>query len=284
PQGCAVGASDLLPYHGDLLSGDELNFAPSLKRYHNDGSGVADSWVIGPTSPLISGGITSVWKDPNDRVETIVYQGFKRSQGSLRLLSTFDFTSGALLGKQAISAGNPDSLSRSYPSPLRAPTADRLLVNTMGSPESMPATTGTALLDTRVTAHGNLAVTLNVDQSSVHASELLGFHLTAIYAGDVPLTGARLFALMPWQGGVTATCSGANCVLDTRTGNVDATFDIAPGGSVHITGQVRVLDQSVHPTMSARTWGPLRLSEQDIIDNFAQTTFTQSLFANGFDD
>ncbi|MEO5560837.1 MAG: PQQ-binding-like beta-propeller repeat protein [Dokdonella sp.] len=283
PQGCAVGAFDLLPYHGDLLSGGELNFAPSLKRYHNDGSSVADSWVIGPTNPLIYGGITSLWRDPNDLVETFVYEGFKRSQGSLQLLSAFDSTSGALLGKQAIYAGNPDSLAWSYPSPLRAPTADRLLVNMMSSRESMPATTGAALLDTSVTAHGNLAVTLSVDQSSVHAGELLGFHLTATYAGDVPLTGVHAFVLMPWQGGVTATCSGANCVLDTRTGNVDATFDISPGGSVDITGQVRVLDQSVHPTMSARTWGSLGLSEQDVLDNFAQAAVTQTLFADGFD-
>lgn len=283
-QSCAFSAPDLIPFNGDLLAGASLDFAPVLKRYHNDGSGAVDSWVLGPVNPLISGGITSLWKDANDVVQTYLYQGFKRSQGSLRFLSTFDFTSGALLGKQAIYAYNPDSLAWSFSGPLRAPTTGRLLVSTAGPTPSMPTTTGAALLDTSVVAHGNLAVTLSVDQVSVQAGGRLGFHLTATYAGDALLTGAHVFALMPWQGGVTATCSGTNCVLDTRTGHVDATFDIAPGGSVDITGQVRVLDQSIYPALSVRTWGPLSLSEQNVLDNFAQVAVKQSLFANGFDD
>ncbi|MEO7324469.1 MAG: PQQ-binding-like beta-propeller repeat protein [Dokdonella sp.] len=282
---CSFSGQELLQSNGDLLTSGELGFAPSLRRYHNDGSGLVESFTPGSGSSTLLGILTNLWKDADGALRVYLYQGFNLSRGSIRFLSTFDFNAASLLGKQAIYGFDPGALTSSYPEPLGAPLADRMLVSTLGSRSSTPATSGIALLDTSVSAHGNLAVALSLDHASVQAGETLGFHLTASYSGDVPLSAAHMFALVPWQGGVTSlNCSGSNCVLDTRTGNVSATFDIAPGGSVDITGQVRVLDHSVYPGMYARTWGPLGLSEQDILDNFAQVTVTQSLFANGFDE
>jgi hypothetical protein len=89
---------------------------------------------------------------------------------------------------------------------------------------------------------------------------------------------------MPWFGGAVATCSGTNCVVDTRSGHVDATFDIAPGDSVLVSGHVRVLDRAFYRSaISARAWGPIELDEANEIDNFAQGTIAQSLFFDGFD-
>lgn len=284
PQSCNFAGGELLQNNGDLLTSGELGFAPSLRRYHNDGSGLVDNWNPGSGDALLFGALTNLWNDVDGALRVYLYHGFGPSRGALRFLSTFDFNSGGLLGKQAIYAFDPNALMWSYPQPLGAPLVDRLLVSTLGPRSSMPTTSGTALLDTSVSAHGNLAISLSLDRASVQAGDTLGFHLTATYSGDLPISVAHLFALMPWQGGVTAlNCSGSNCVFDTRSGNVSATFDIAPGGSVDITGKVRVLDHAVYPQIYARTWGPLGLSEQDILDNFAHAAVTQSLFADGFE-
>lgn len=50
------------------------------------------------------------------------------------------------------------------------------------------------------------------------------------------------------------------------------------------TGQLRVLDQAARPSMYARVRGPMSLTEDDVVDNLAQATPLQSLFADGFDN
>jgi hypothetical protein len=76
-------------------------------------------------------------------------------------------------------------------------------------------------------------------------------------------------------------------VLDSTVDrNIDATFDIEPGGEIDVTGRILVIDD--FPAMSQR-WigmrvvGPPELDETGTIDNFAQAVAVQALFASGFD-
>lgn len=86
-----------------------------------------------------------------------------------------------------------------------------------------------------MTAQGNLSVTLAMDRTQLQPGENVAFHLNVHYASGASHTGIRLSAQMPWQSGIElAACSATSCVIDTTIGDLDATFDIAPGGHVDI--------------------------------------------------
>ncbi|RYD16164.1 MAG: hypothetical protein EOP90_05045 [Lysobacteraceae bacterium] len=109
----------------------------------------------------------------------------------------------------------------------------------------------------------------------------------AEYEGDHPIAGGRLFVKLPWQSGIrNATCivqTASNCSMDLRSGHVRASFDLDPGGSVEIHGEVLALDDADSQQLSAMATGPLSLSEEDSIDNFDRVEILQSLFRNGFE-
>lgn len=286
--GCnGYGASLILP-GGDKIVPFQRDYAPWLKRQHNDGSGTVDEWMLGESSPILSSSVSQVLRDPDGQLHVYLRRRH-RFTGSATFLAALD-AQGALLGQQAVYAYDGDLTdASSYPAPLAMPAANRLLAHTVATRLPSPTTAGVALYDTSVTAHGNLALTLDADRTQVAADMPLAFHLHVTYAGDAPIAGARLVANLPWASGIAgATCavqSGGDCTLDTRTGNVRATFDLAPGGTVDVSGSVRVLDADGEtPAMTATTYGPTGLSESDTIDNFARVDLIQSLFVDGFDD
>jgi len=171
--------------------------------------------------------------------------------------------------------------------PLAAPQSERLPVQTYAFHQpQQPATLGAGLIDTTVTATGNLSLQLTTDRHAANVGQPVNFHIHVDYSGDNPISGARLIADFPWVGRATAqfcaTQSAANCTLDTRSNSVSAQFDIQPGGSIDITGQLRVSDGSDPGKLSAIVIGPIGLNEQDPSDNAAQTIVNQSLFADGF--
>ncbi|HEY6941716.1 hypothetical protein, partial [Dokdonella sp.] len=285
--GCAgYGEAYLLP-GGDKLVPFQRDYAPWLRRQHNDGSGLVDEWMLGAASPILSSWVRQILRDPNGQLHVYLRRGH-RFTGSVSFLAALD-AQGNLLGQQAFYPYDGDPVDAwSYPEPLAMPAPDRVLARTYAARLPLPTTSGVALYDTSVTAHGNLAVALDTDRMQADVDSALAFHLHVAYAGDVPIAGARLVANLPWASGITgATCavqSGGDCILDTRSGNLRATFDLAPGGTVDVSGSVRVLDAVTEkPAITATTYGPVGLSEADTIDNFARVDLAQSLFSDGFD-
>ncbi|MEO5626682.1 MAG: hypothetical protein ABIQ70_11800, partial [Dokdonella sp.] len=101
------------------------------------------------------------------------------------------------------------------------------------------------------------------------------------------LLGARLHGSLPWPSGITAaTCTtqaASNCAVTTLSGNLDARFDIQSGGSIDVSGDVQALDGGENASLDAMAYGPMGLSEQETLNNFASVSMTQSLFFDGFD-
>lgn len=285
--GClAYGESFFLP-GGDKLVPFQRDYAPWLKRQHNDGSGLVDEWMLGDASPILSSWVRQILRDPSGQLHVYLRRGH-RFTGSVSFLAALD-AEGNLLGQQAFYPYDGDALDAwSYPEPLAMPAPDRVLARTHAARPPLPTTSGVALYDTSVTAHGNLAIALSTDRAQVGADMPLAFHLHVTYTGDTPISGIRLVANLPWASGITgATCalqSGSGCVLDTRSGNLRATFDLAPGGTADVSANVRVLDAAAErPAITATTYGPIGLSEVDTIDNFARADLLQNLFLDGFD-
>lgn len=280
------GTALLLP-GDDKLVPFQRDYAPWLKRQRNDGSGGVDAWMLGDASPILSSWVSQTLRDPGGRLHVYLRRGH-RFTGSVSFLAALD-AQGNLLGQQAFYPYDGDPLDAwSYPEPLAMPAPDRVLARTLAARPPLPTTSGVALYDTSVTAHGNLAVALDTDRTRVGTDMPLTFRLHVTYTGDAPIAGARLVANLPWASGITgATCavqSGGDCALDMRTGNVRATFDLAPGGTVDVSGTVRVLDADREkPAITATTYGPIGLAEADTLDNFARVDMVQSLFVDGFD-
>ena len=285
--GCLAYGEPFFLLGGDKLAPFQRDYAPLLKRQHNDGSGLVEEWMLGDASPILSSWVRQVLIDPSGQLHVYLRRGH-RFTGSVSFLAALD-AEGHLLGQQAFYPYDGDALDAwSYPEPLAMPALDRVLARTYAARPPLPTTSGVALYDTSVTAHGNLAIALDVDRAQVGAEMPLAFHLQVTYTGDTPISGVRLVANLPWASGITAaTCalqSGSSCVLDTRSGNLRATFDLAPGGTADLAGNVRVLDDAAEkPAITAATYGPMGLSEVDTIDNFARADLLQSLFLDGFD-
>ena len=205
----------------------------------------------------------------------------------MSFLTTIDPSTGLLGSQQALHGYTFDLTQREHLYSLLAlPSADRVLATSWANGSPAPPANGLALLDTTVVARGNLEAVVTID-TAVSTGANLPFAVRIEYQGDLPVEGVRLFVEMPWQSGIrNATCivqAASNCSMDLRTGHVRASFDMAPGGNVEIRGEVLVLDATDSQRVSAMVTGPLALSEEDSIDNFARVDILQSLFANGFE-
>ena len=219
---------------------------------------------------------------------TAIFRKYIGAQRAL-YLAQFDPVTHTLLRQQALDlAGNSPLFDHASAVPLAAPQNEWLPVETFGvHPPQQPATLGAASIDTHVTSTGNLSVHLATDKSVAGIGAPVNFHLHVDYSGDNPIAGARLVADFPWTGHATSqTCttqSASNCALDTRSDSVMARFDLQPGGSIDITGQLLTSDGTDGGRLSAVVIGPVGLNEQDPSDNAAQVIVNQSLFANGFE-
>lgn len=205
-------------------------------------------------------------------------------------LAKFDMATGAF-GSQQAQASHVFSKDSLVPwvSPimLAAPENNRLPAVTYINNPPAPFVSGNALVDSTITANGNLSIQIIMDHTYVRVGDLLSFHLIANYSGDAPISGTRLVADFPWTGFATglscATQSASNCQLDTRASSVVANFDIQPGGHVDINGSIRVTSTSSVARLRALVAGPIGLNELDANDNAYSAVVDQSLFADGFE-
>ncbi|HET9032111.1 MAG TPA: PQQ-binding-like beta-propeller repeat protein [Dokdonella sp.] len=286
-QGCN-GYDQLVLPDGDLIAVGEGDSKPYVARLHNDGSGSIDRWQLDPNDPSLRSSVSFVRKTPSGRIMLQGRRSYRRSVGALSILFEIDPTNGAVLSQQVLHPGANDATSDVLSPIVTEFTQDnQMLFNGFRISETKPWTSGAGLLDTTISEHGNLQLSITTDRRHVAEGQTLGFQLLATYAGDQPISGAHLFAGTALQGGVlNLTCdlqSASNCNIDDRSGNIDATFDIQPGGSVTISGELTVVEESESYYLSGTVSGPVSLSESNTIDNFSRANIVQPLFANGFE-
>lgn len=275
--------------NGNLLRAGEANSMPALTLARNDGSGDIEAWTLEPNSATLRSTLTRVHTTPSGEIRLKLNRTQRLAPGRLEVLAGFDLSSGSLVSQQVLSSSAIDPGDNSAgKTPLAYPAQDRMLFQSLNVSETGPLSGGSGLLDTSITAQGDLQLNANIQDESVHAGNWLGFTLTVQYSGEAPINGASLKAgTLPWQGALRnldcITQNAGNCVLDDRSGNVHATFDIQPGGSVTISGEMRVLVNDEVSYFGGVVAGPVGLSESDTINNFARSTVVQSLFADGFE-
>jgi outer membrane protein assembly factor BamB len=274
--------------NGDIYSVGESNRTLRVQRLRGDGSGMADFWypvaaipglrLVGGQVRLDSGG--NVWL-------RMVRSG---ATETLAMLAKFDPATGNLSGQQVIGIfDSSDSLAtHAGATILDAPSDGKLMIETLMSQPPLPATYGHALLDTTVSAHGDLSVATSIDPPHFSMGDTVTIHLVATYTGDAPVTGVQLTGALPWATRMTAvsctTQAAANCVVDTRADAIQASFDMQPGGQVEIVGTVRATPfRAEAPVANAVVYGPPGLAESDTANNFSATKVLQSLFFNGFE-
>ncbi|HKE47883.1 MAG TPA: PQQ-binding-like beta-propeller repeat protein, partial [Rhodanobacteraceae bacterium] len=201
----------------DIVTVGEGDWAPLLWRLEGS-SGLAETWV--PEAPVA--GMRSLFNsvygvDGAGHVALRLLRAHRGVPDSIAFLATFDLSTGTLGPQQAIHGGDDDVLAAASFESVRAAAPDRLLVSTIAVRPPSATTNGQMLLDTTVTAHGDLTAAVSADTATASPGALLGFHVTATYAGDQPVSGATLAALLPWRSGVSdlacATTSASNCVL-----------------------------------------------------------------------
>ena len=286
--GC-MDSGELLLANGDVLFSGERAYRAVLRRFHGDGSGVVDEWDLATADPARASWALQPQLDSSGHVRLILREGLRNSPArSVHFLTRFDPATGSLSGQQALVAFNEDPYNQTtYPDVLREMAPDRLLIDTTAVQAPLPPSAGVALLDTSVTAHGDLAIETIIDSAHVMQGSLVHFHVKVSYTGDQPLQGVNVHASLPWPSGTSATnCAtqaASNCIITTVSGNLDARFDIQAGGSIDVSGQLLALDSSAAPTLDAFVYGPIGLSEQDTLNNFVSASIAQSLFFDGFD-
>ncbi len=285
---CYIYGSLVLP-NGDILDTGEGNRVPSVYLQHSSPGGVEDHWYLGSSDPQLTSAATSAAVDTQGKVWLRMGRHFRDGIGGINFLAGFDTTTGAVSGQQTMNAYDHEALADTlgFDGLQLAPENNHLLTAATVVDSPLPTTSGNALLDTTVTANGDLSLQLTLDHSKVKAGDVVGFHFLATYSGDAPISGAHLRGYLPWAGGVSGvTCvaqKASSCVIDTRSGNIQASFDIQSGGKIAISGQVQVLAGSDTPAIEAFVYGPTGLMEQDTINNFAHTGLVESIFFSGFE-
>lgn len=235
--------------------------------------------------------VNQIVQDSADRVwlEIVRYARSPNAPGVF-LLAQFDPASGELLSQQALAGHDQSAVPDTdtiEPLLLSAPENNQLPVQTNPLQAGMPDTTGDALLNTAITANGDLALTMTTDKSVAVVGQTLTFQLTATYSGDTSISGAHLMAQMPWYGmpaNLACTAqSASNCVLDTRSNMIKASFDMQPGGRVTISGQIMMTSASGTPMLRGVVYGPTGLNEQNTTNNFGYLYLNDEIFKNGFE-
>ena len=278
------GESRLLP-DGNLLDPYQQDYAPWFARWHYDGSGQIDHWLAAPGSPITSSAIA--WLSP-DTTHATLLRRHRGTGGSIQLLAGIDASNDLLQAERALYGYHLGLLEyHAFRRPLSLPTVDRLLATTHRVLPSQPVAHGVTLLDTSITASGNLSIDASLETNRMGPGDSIGFEVNVGYEGDAPVEGAALQLRLPWAGGVRdATCEtfgAASCALDLSAGQVNATIDTAAGGGATVRGVVDVLVAEEALAVTAMVTGPVGLAEADTLDNFDRIEIRQSLFRNGFD-
>lgn len=280
-----LGADSRVSPEGDLLDPFQLDYAPWLARWHYDGNGGIDRWIAAPGSPITSSAIG--WLAP-DTAHATLFRRHRGAGGSMQLLAGLDASTGQLHAQRALYGYHLGFLEyHATRRPLSIPAANRLLATTHTVLPARPVAHGVALLDTAITASGNLSIDVGVNTDHVAPGDAVGFDVHVGYQGDNPIEDAGLLLRLPWGGGVRdvicETIGVASCTLDLRDGQINATVDLAPGGGVTVHGEIDVLAAGETLATTAMVTGPLGLAEIDTLDNFARIEILQSLFRSGFE-
>ena len=232
--------------------------------------------------------VNQIVQDSANGVWLEIRRQYRGGNAGILLLAQFDPSSGTLLSSQAIAPYDDSGVANTnQPLLMGAPENNQVLVQTAPYQAGMPDTTGNALINTAITANGDLALTATADQLAITAGQTVTFHFTVTYSGDAPISGAHLLADLPWPGtpaNVTCTTqSASNCVLDTLSDVLGASFDMQPGGQVSISGQVVVASTSGTPMLQGVVYGPTSLNELNTTNNFGYLSLSDEIFANGFE-
>jgi outer membrane protein assembly factor BamB len=274
--------------NGDALSAGVANSAPLVVYEHNDGSGSVDQWDLAPNSSELHSSADGALLTPSGIVKLTIRRQLPGTGLSIRFMGQFDPATGILSDQQLIGPRPLESGSSvRYWRMLSWLNDTDLLAAGVAVEAPFPATTSVAKLDASILARGDLTASLVVSSDVASPGQWVDFHLAATYSGDQPIESVHLLGSMPWKGGVRAlscsTVSASDCVIDTRFGSVESSFDILPGGSVTIDGQVQMLDGYETNYLGVGIYGPTSLGESNTINNFARSKVIQSLFSSGFD-
>lgn len=277
----------LIAPNGDIFRVGEAQFMPIIDYMPGVQNGIEKFWLLNSIYPMLRSIVDRVDADASGRIWIQLNRFIHHGAWGINFLAQLDPSTGSLLSQQAITGFEhfpfPERIDSAF---LTAPEDDRLPVYTfdVGPPES--STPGMALIDTTVTATGNLSIHVTTDHAVAHPGDTVGFHIVAAYSGSAPIVGAHVIADLSGLGipyGLTcATQAATNCALDSSLDQVTASFDIQPGGQIEISGQVSVSQAPGNLMLPAIVYGPTGLSEQDTLDNFATLSMTDEIFANGF--
>jgi len=280
-----ASASVVLP-DGDLLVGGDRSNAAIVTRLSGDGSQTFETWRIDRDTPDVQSFVDAMSVDAAGALWLDLVRRSFTGPGGLTVLARFDPSTGAVLGEQVLGDRFGDffePLLTGYW--LAGPEQGRLVLASTSVEAPQPSATGTAMIDTTVTATGNLE--LSIDSEDAPVGDLATFDARVAYLGDAPVrVHVNLYA--PWGSGIRdVECIGSNaCTVETRGGNVIATVDVAPGTVVHLTGTTLVLGiaQTDAAQITGVVFGPPGLVESDTLDNFASGGPPRdAIFTDGFD-
>lgn len=273
---------------GDIVSVGEGGGVPYLSRYHSDGSGILDEWTLPPNNPILRSTATRVRELPSGELAVAMGRSVRSTDLWIGFLARVDASSGAILSQQARDHGamwlGPLG---TFAHPIVVPDTLHSIMQ-FGRFDAGPegVTQGVAWVDTTIENHGDLFASL-VGDAHVNEDGTLGFRATVSFHGDAPLSGATLLVSLPLHDGkALATCSvidASHCVVDDRYNNLVVTFDVQPGGSIELSGQIDDLRGPERTWVAVGTHGPTSLDESDTTNNFARIQVDRSLFRNGFE-
>jgi outer membrane protein assembly factor BamB len=269
------GSSGAVTSSGAIVVPIQPGANATLAELENDGSGGFATWPVADTRPDMITWLSDVAAQSDGTVAYVLSRNGSWMGGG-SWYRRFDPLAGA------------DVSSQDFPG-LPLGTIDAGAIDLDTAPlDAQPSGSVFSRQDATIVAHGNLAASVTLDGDVASPGVPLGFHLKATYTGDVALTGVRLRGTMRWASGARdLSCTGvSSCAMDATGRDVNATFDIAPGGTLEISGRILPLDFPADTSpawIGARVLGPPGLDERDTSDNFARTEVAMALFAGGFD-
>ncbi|MGB0132411.1 PQQ-binding-like beta-propeller repeat protein [Dokdonella sp.] len=294
PDYCTDFGTTLLLAGGYLLQTgykrvNSAQVTPMVALMHADGTGSSEVWFPDEGSTF-SSQIVGVDTDTGQEIWMEFRERELESPFNLYFLTKFDLDTGSFQGRQAlgITSYNPLTDSQVSYQYFGAPVADRLLALNYTRQTPMPATRGLALIDTTVTAHGNLSIAAILPDGPVASGHVVPFSVNVDYSGEALADSVQVALSLPWSGEISGLSCQAeepgSCEFNNSNGDIRATFPISPNGMVSIQGEVQVLDgDDPAPAMIAVVQGPTALLESDSADNVAVVRVEQSLFDDGFD-
>ena len=167
----ALSSGDVLQIGYKIQTGG-LN-PPMVALLHTDGSGAYDLWFPEADSPLRVS-MLDVAQDAQDQVWLRVRESLSGAACSLRSLSRLDLATGEFKGRQVFGClSNNPFASNELPSAwIDGPRDERLLTTLYSRQPPLPQTFGTALVDTTISAQGNLSVVASILPWTGHARRI----------------------------------------------------------------------------------------------------------------